>query len=935
MKQAKILLIILLLSILSSVASFSQSVREFSIIINPDSLLFLYSRDIWDKTYVPMKFIPEDGSEHAGGIRFKGHSSRYYPKKPFTVKFNKGQEFEGWREMGFNAMYTDKSMLREELAWQISRMLGMIGPETYYANLYINGKNYGLYLFVERIDETFKRTPEKYGFIKGGSMYEAVDDYHMGDLFIPADSSDYFRFYDKKFPADSNYSDLIQLIREINETPAEDFHNFIERRFIGETVLNWFLLNTLTHMGDTYNKNYYLYHDSISDKWLIIPWDYDLSFGRDGSTVLPYPLNLLNDKFKYWYMLPYHGPDNPLKIKFFQNQVLLNRFKQKLDSVLNYVFTEEKMVSLIDSLRNLIKDYVYRDEFKWGTDREFEEQVESLKYYVTARRFFLYKWLSNYWPGEVNKATLRIERLDTVYHFVDKNGRLLGSIWLYESNGLDSLSIIVYPDSIPPFLPNEALPDKYVKRVFKIIPYPSSARFRAKIRLEYRDESLSRTELGVGVSDEHFLKLHYFDGSSWKPLETVVNAYANTLTVDNVSDEVLNENTILSAFVPIDYKLRWNKIETLSWDKLLKVRFANKDTGYIVGETSSIFITRDGGMIWIYKTKALGKEIKLNDVAFADSFVYIVGDQGLVYKGKIGDTLWTQIDLGTKDNFKQVGFYNNRYGFIRGENEFYYTSDTGKTWQKLTSYIKGETEMRNEDAFVSVAGNSVIFWRAGSADTNVIFVSEVDSLLKKIKSYGNGILYVVASDDSIYVIKDTLVISRPVKARVNDIKIIDTLKIFVACDNGIVLYTKDGGNSWHYQPIGVTNDIYSIEFVDSLKGFATGNFGLLLSTEQGGYTKVLSNQNDSEVPVVFKLHQNYPNPFNSSTRIYYEVPYPSQVTIEVYDILGRKVATLVDEYKNSGFYFVDFNAVNLSSGVYFCVMNVENFITAKKMVLLK
>lgn len=923
------------ISILAIALSFSQGVREFSIIINPDSLLLLYSRNIWDKTYVPMRFVPEDGSEHAGGIRFKGHSSRYYPKKPFTVKFNKGQEFEGWREMGFNAMYTDKSLMREELAWQISRKLGIIGPETYYANLYINGKNYGLYLFVERIDETFKRAPEKYGFMRGGSMYEPVDDYHMGDLFIPPDSSDYFKFYDKKFPADSNYSDLIQLIKEINETPAEDFHNFIERKFIGETVLNWFLLNTLSHMGDTYNKNYYLYHDSVSDKWLIIPWDYDLSFGRDGTGVLPYPLNLLNDKFKYWYMLPYHGVDNPLKIKFFQNSILVSRFKQKLDSVLTYIFTENKMLALIDSLKNLIRNYVYRDEFKWGTNKEFDEQVEALKYYVTARRFFLYKWLSNYWPGEVNKATLRITRLDTVYHFVDKNGRLLGSIWFYEANGLDSLTVIVYPDSISPYLPDDVLPDKYVRRVFKIIPYPSSAKFRARIRLEYRDESLTRTELGAGILDEHFLKLHYFDGQSWKPLETNVNSYANTLTVDNVSDEVLNENTTLSAFIPVDYKLRWSKIETLSWDKLLKIKFANKDTGYVVGETSSIFITKDGGRTWLCKTKALEKELKLNDVAFTDSLVYIVGEQGLVYKGKIGDTLWTQIELGTRDNFKQIGFYNGRYGFIRGESEFYYTSDAGNTWQKLSFYVNGETEIKSEDTFASVKKNSIILWRAGSNDSVSIFVSYVDTSLRKIKLYKNGVFYVVASDDSIYVVKDTIVISRPLKASVNDIKIIDSLKIFVACDDGIVLYTKDGGNSWHLQPIGVTNDIYSVEFIDSLKGFAVGNFGLLLSTEQGGYTKVIFAQNQPEVPAVFKLHQNYPNPFNSSTKIYYEVPYPSEVKIEVYDILGRKVATLVDGYKNSGIHFVDFNAVNLASGVYFYVMKAKNIIISKKMVLLK
>ncbi|MEN3039633.1 MAG: CotH kinase family protein [Candidatus Kryptonium sp.] len=376
-----------------------------------------------------------------GEIRFKGHSSRYFPKKPFYIRFSRANEFEGWRRMGFNAMYTDKSLMCEQLTWDLCREMRMIGPVTYYANLYINDKNYGPYLFVERIDETLKRNPERFGFSPGGTLYEVSDDYHCGNLFIPADSSFYYRCYKKKFPEDSNYVDLIQLIREINEASVENFHEFIDRKFFSESVLNWFVLNTLTHMGDTYNKNYYLYHEPSTDKWLIIPWDYDLSFGRDGDSRLPYPFGLLNDRFKYWYMLPNHGPSNPLKTKFFQNQVLFNRFKQRLDSVLANVFTEEKMNQLVDQYYSAIKRYVYKDEFKWGTNPEFEEQVEALRYYFTVRRNFLYKWLSGFWPGEINKATLKITVTDTVYHFVDKIGRTLCTMWFYDIQGLDSMTV--------------------------------------------------------------------------------------------------------------------------------------------------------------------------------------------------------------------------------------------------------------------------------------------------------------------------------------------------------------------------------------------------------------------------------------------------------------------------------------------------------------
>jgi len=85
----------------------------------------------------------------------------------------------------------------------------------------------------------------------------------------------------------------------------------------------------------------------------------------------------------------------------------------------------------------------------------------------------------------------------------------------------------------------------------------------------------------------------------------------------------------------------------------------------------------------------------------------------------------------------------------------------------------------------------------------------------------------------------------------------------------------------------------------------------------------------------FKLEQNFPNPFNPSTRINYSVPNESFIDIKVYDILGNEVALLVNEEKQAGNYQVNFDASNLSGGVYFCQMQSANFIETKKMILIK
>jgi len=85
----------------------------------------------------------------------------------------------------------------------------------------------------------------------------------------------------------------------------------------------------------------------------------------------------------------------------------------------------------------------------------------------------------------------------------------------------------------------------------------------------------------------------------------------------------------------------------------------------------------------------------------------------------------------------------------------------------------------------------------------------------------------------------------------------------------------------------------------------------------------------------YVLYHNYPNPFNPTTTIRYELPQDGIVTIKLYDILGQEVATILNEYKKVDRYEVIFNAVGLASGVYIYRMKVNDFITSKKMIILR
>ncbi|MFZ4591361.1 MAG: choice-of-anchor D domain-containing protein [Ignavibacteria bacterium] len=91
----------------------------------------------------------------------------------------------------------------------------------------------------------------------------------------------------------------------------------------------------------------------------------------------------------------------------------------------------------------------------------------------------------------------------------------------------------------------------------------------------------------------------------------------------------------------------------------------------------------------------------------------------------------------------------------------------------------------------------------------------------------------------------------------------------------------------------------------------------------------------TEVPGTFELQQNYPNPFNPTTNIRFAVPHNELVAIKVYDVLGKEVATLLNENKQAGTYEVNFNASSLSSGVYFYKMSAGKFSSIKRMVVVK
>ncbi len=135
---------------------------------------------------------------------------------------------------------------------------------------------------------------------------------------------------------------------------------------------------------------------------------------------------------------------------------------------------------------------------------------------------------------------------------------------------------------------------------------------------------------------------------------------------------------------------------------------------------------------------------------------------------------------------------------------------------------------------------------------------------------------------------------------------------------------------------GTVTTATNYEFTD--RNLMTGKYSYRLKQiDNNGNFEYFNLNSDAVVgvPSKFDLSQNYPNPFNPATKINFDLPKDSKLSLKLYDMLGREVSTLVNEFRTAGYYTVDFNASSLSSGIYFYRLLAGEFSSVKKMVVVK
>ncbi len=148
--------------------------------------------------------------------------------------------------------------------------------------------------------------------------------------------------------------------------------------------------------------------------------------------------------------------------------------------------------------------------------------------------------------------------------------------------------------------------------------------------------------------------------------------------------------------------------------------------------------------------------------------------------------------------------------------------------------------------------------------------------------------------------------------------------------------TTDFGTTWTGTGYTGTAALWATSITNNpngcLGGWSVGATGTIVKLT-GNPVGIVNTNN--QIPNEYRLAQNYPNPFNPTTNFIFALPKAGNVDLRVYDVLGREVETIVSEFKSAGSYTVEFNASNLTSGVYFYTLRTDDFTATKKMVLIK
>lgn len=444
-----------------------------------------------------------------------------------------------------------------------------------------------------------------------------------------------------------------------------------------------------------------------------------------------------------------------------------------------------------------------------------------------------------------------------------------------------------------------------------------------------------------------------------------------------------------SVYKSINSGLNWSSSPTPGL--LTSIYFPTRDTGFVVGSGGVIYGTINSGSNWICQSSPYGNLPQTKYVNFPNAQTgYIFGGTNLLKSTDSGEH-WNYFDMGNNILGTPSFLGADTFYIACNPNKILRTKNAGATWDSLSAnelsqngasnlhfwdYNNGVASSQDKLFRTSDAGNSwtLIYTGIGGYIGPIQFLNQLTGYYFSYRDVPFGTSYTVfykTSDGGYNWTNMGILSGVQIKSMkfINEqtgfcISVFTNAKVYKTNNSGVLWSTAvnaggdyigftppnlvyfmgykstNSGSTWFSQttPFQSYANVTWMHFINEQTGFMTGGYGasIVRTTDGGG---VLSAVNEIKPEIVnnFSLQQNYPNPFNPNTKINYEIFAAANVSLKVYDIRGKEIATLVSERKIPGMYIVDFNSVKygLSSGIYFYRLQTGVFFETKKMLLIK
>lgn len=215
-------------------------------------------------------------------VRFRGHTMCDVTKRNLKLRFRRGRLFRGVEKVNLNSLWTDKALVREHLAWDLLRELGAPSLETEYVRVHLNGEFHGLFLRLEHPESDFL---ERNALNPDGKLYKATEP-SPGELRVGVDRADldgYRGRWEEETSPGGDYADLAAFVDAMHvdgRSAMDPSRGFWETRSLEDVNIGYQVGQVAMSNLDSARKNHFLYHDLESDRWALLAWDLDLSFGK-------------------------------------------------------------------------------------------------------------------------------------------------------------------------------------------------------------------------------------------------------------------------------------------------------------------------------------------------------------------------------------------------------------------------------------------------------------------------------------------------------------------------------------------------------------------------------------------------------------------------------------------------------------------------------